>query len=143
MIYFAGPLFSAAERSYNRQLSTSLSAQLNEKIFLPQNECASVQTSEQIFNICKKGINASRLVIAILDGADSDSGTCFETGYAHAKSIPIIGVRTDFRNCGDDGGLNLMLSQSCDSIIIISSLDIEDSIKEITQKIFDAVKPLN
>lgn len=40
-------------------------------------------------------------VLAILDDCDLDSGTCAEIGYAAALSRPVIGIRTDFRSCGD------------------------------------------
>lgn len=63
------------------------------------------------------------IVVAVLDGSDADSGTAWETGYACAKGIPVIGVRTDFRLQGDDKGLNLMLSRSCTQLIEHSSLE--------------------
>jgi nucleoside 2-deoxyribosyltransferase len=46
-------------------------------------------------------IRESDAVLAILDDCDLDSGTCAEIGYAAALPRPIIGVRTDFRLCGD------------------------------------------
>ena len=50
---------------------------------------------------------------AIMDGADPDSGTCWEVGYAYGKK-PIVLVRTDLRrNEGSGGsGYNPMLTQS-------------------------------
>lgn len=44
------------------------------------------------------------LVFAVLDGADVDSGTASEIGYAFAKSKPIIGYRGDFRLSADNEG---------------------------------------
>ena len=52
------------------------------------------------------------VVVAMLDGSDSDSGTALEVGYAMARGKPIVGVRTDFRK-SQDRGVNLMLSQAC------------------------------
>ena len=51
---------------------------------------------------------------AMLDGAQVDDGTAWEIGYAYAKGIPVIGLRTDFRLCADsDGGLvNAMIQSS-------------------------------
>ena len=51
---------------------------------------------------------------AMLDGAQVDDGTAWEIGYAYAKGIPVIGLRTDFRLCADsDGGLvNAMIQGS-------------------------------
>jgi len=113
MIYLAGPLFTTAERNFNSALAAELRKILGREIFLPQDACADSQSPADIFHACVKGINDSELVIAVLDGPDSDSGTCFEVGYANARGIPVLGVRTDFRQCSDDGGLNLMLSQGC------------------------------
>jgi nucleoside 2-deoxyribosyltransferase len=41
-------------------------------------------------------------VLALLDGADVDSGTAAEIGFAAALGIPIVGVRLDFRPSGDN-----------------------------------------
>ena len=59
-------------------------------------------------------------VVAILDGPDSDSGTCIEIGYARAKGKPVIGVRTDFRD-GEVHGLNIMTAGICTSLIKLPS----------------------
>jgi len=53
------------------------------------------------------------MVLVILAGSDADSGSCFEVGYAFAKSIPIVGLRTGFRGSGEHMGVNLMLTNSC------------------------------
>ncbi|MBO4318302.1 MAG: nucleoside 2-deoxyribosyltransferase [Mailhella sp.] len=54
------------------------------------------------------------MVVALLDGPQVDDGTAWEIGYACAKGIPVIGLRTDFRLCADsDGGLvNAMIQGS-------------------------------
>ena len=59
-------------------------------------------------------------VVAILDGSDSDSGTCIEIGYARAKGKPVIGVRTDFRD-GEVHGLNIMTAGICSAIVKLPS----------------------
>jgi hypothetical protein len=63
-------------------------------------------------------IRRSAALVAILDGADADSGTCWECGFAYALGIPVIAVRTDIRQSGDDGALNLMLTRSCRAAIV-------------------------
>ncbi len=68
-------------------------------------------------------INHSDAVVAILDGADSDSGTCIEIGYAKAKGKLIIEVRTDFRS-GEDRGLNLMVSNICSHLVTCPSTSV-------------------
>jgi len=54
--------------------------------------------------------------VAILDGPSSDDGTCFEVGYAVAKGIPVVGVRTDYR-ASQEMGCNLMLSRGCTTFV--------------------------
>jgi len=39
------------------------------------------------------------MVVALLDGADVDSGVAFEIGYARGLGKPVLGVRTDYRTC--------------------------------------------
>jgi len=114
-IYLAAPLFSLAEQKFNWNLYEYLSA-MGYKVFLPQKECKNLQ-GEDIFKTCLRGLEAASIVVAILDGADADSGTCWECGYAVARDIPIIAVRTDIRHSGDTGGFNAMLYYSASVII--------------------------
>jgi nucleoside 2-deoxyribosyltransferase len=47
-------------------------------------------------------IRASAGVLALLDGADVDSGTAAEIGFAAALRIPVVGLRLDLRPAGDN-----------------------------------------
>jgi nucleoside 2-deoxyribosyltransferase len=49
-------------------------------------------------------IRQADAVLAILDGADVDSGTAAEIGFAAALDKPIVGVRLDQRQAGDNEG---------------------------------------
>jgi nucleoside 2-deoxyribosyltransferase len=49
-------------------------------------------------------LDEAQAVVAILDGADVDSGTAAEIGYAFARGIPIVGYRSDVRLAGDNDG---------------------------------------
>ena len=74
----------------------------------------------KLFGANTTALDSVDAVIANLDGADSDSGTCWECGYAFKRGIPIIGVRTDLRTSGDLGSsVNLMLVKSCSDIIVV------------------------
>ncbi len=42
-------------------------------------------------------MDLAKIVVALLDGQDVDSGTCIELGYAYAKGKKIFGLLTDFR----------------------------------------------
>jgi nucleoside 2-deoxyribosyltransferase len=110
-IYFAGPLFSAAERDWNVAVVAAL-RQAGHEVFLPQ-EQEPGKDAPGIFATDVGGIDWANCLVAIMDGADPDSGTCWEVGYAYGKK-PIILVRTDMRrNEGSGGsGYNPMLTES-------------------------------
>ncbi|MGD9158947.1 MAG: nucleoside 2-deoxyribosyltransferase [Desulfobacteraceae bacterium] len=141
IIYFAGPLFTQAERMWNLRLSEIIKTKRNDiEIFLPQERekeaiVDGILDFSKIFRICIDGINSSDIVVAVLDGSDSDSGTCFECGYAFSKGKPVIGVRTDIRG-GEDNGLNAMLNHGCNSVIHYGSgEDPEKDMEKLAQLI--------
>ena len=90
-----------------------------------------------IFKGCIDGIDASDLVVAWLDGPDSDSGTSFEVGYAYANGTPVIGIRTDFR-ANQERGVNIMLSRACSAFVYRPSFD--EDIDGLARSIAQAVK---
>jgi len=109
-IYFAGPLFSAAERDWNATLAATL-REAGHEVFLPQ-EQEPGRDAVGIFATDVGGIDWAEGVVAIMDGADPDAGTCWEVGYAYRKK-PIVLVRTDMRRTGSDGSsYNPMLTES-------------------------------
>lgn len=116
-IYLAGPLFTAAERAWNASLAQEF-RKLDLTVVLPQEEaatlisCTGAFIPSKLYENCLSGIDRSDAVVAILDGADCDSGTSFECGYAVARAKQVVGLRTDLRKTGDDAdaGVNLMLS---------------------------------
>jgi nucleoside 2-deoxyribosyltransferase len=50
-------------------------------------------------------IRSCDIVLGVLDGAELDSGTVSEIGFAAALCKKCFGLRTDFRDCGDFQGL--------------------------------------
>lgn len=48
-------------------------------------------------------------VFAVLDGVDVDSGTASEIGFAAARGLPVVGLRTDWRRTGDNDGVTVNL----------------------------------
>jgi len=114
--YLAAPLFSEAERSYNLQIADLLRKNMFE-VYLPQetgDDSGTRKKDEQtrLFSSNKKAIDDADIIIAIIDGADADSGTAWEMGYASAQGKHVIALRTDFRNAGTHEKVNLMLEQS-------------------------------
>ncbi len=103
-VYLAAPLFSQAEREFNERIKGML-LQEGFTVFLPQDEC-----DQGVFDCCIENLEKSDAVLAVFDGAQVDDGTAFECGYAFAKGIPVVGLRTDFRRVGEfTNEVNIML----------------------------------
>ena len=49
-------------------------------------------------------IQRAEALLAVLDGVDVDSGTAAEIGFAAALGKPIVGLRLDTRQAGDNEG---------------------------------------
>jgi nucleoside 2-deoxyribosyltransferase len=136
-IYIAGPLFSTAEREFNLSFAQDLGEELHDlqpEIILPQQKAAEMAGDPEFiiktFNYCLETVGQCDYVVALLEGADADSGTCIELGYAYAKAKPIIGVRSDFRS-SEDRGLNLMVANICARLIYQSFLSTEELAKNV------------
>lgn len=109
-VYFAGPLFSAAERAWNEELAAAL-RQGQHEVFLPQ-ENETGMNAARIFSTDVGGIDWADALVAIVDGPDPDAGTAWEVGYAYGKK-PIILVRTDIRTeAGGSAPYNPMLREA-------------------------------
>jgi nucleoside 2-deoxyribosyltransferase len=110
-VYFAGPLFTSAERAWNAELTAALRAAGHE-VFLPQ-EKEPGKDGAGIFATDVAGIDWADGVLAIMDGPDPDAGTAWEVGYAFGTKKPVVLVRTDIRAlAGDAGDYNPMLTQA-------------------------------
>ena len=115
-VYLAAPLFSEAERVFNASAARLLSNHLFD-VHLPQeagddSDMRDIREQERLFNFNKAALENSDFIVAIIDGADADSGTAWEMGYAYARGKPVIALRTDFRRVGHHEQVNLMLEQS-------------------------------
>lgn len=132
-LYWAGPLFTQAERLWNRRCAETLRKK-GYKVILPQDEAAPFVTehgvdTKGIAELCYRQAVACDGMVAVLDGADSDSGTSVEVGIkiAHRRAAndhsTVIGVRTDFR-ASEDGQLNGMF-KLLDAIVYLPSF-VED-----------------
>src|SRR4030067_2471618 len=114
-VYLAAPLFREAECDFNRKRRDELIS-AGFKVFLPQEDSNNIKDNKDrqkiIFNKNLKGIENSDILVAVLDGADVDSGTAWEIGFASAKGKSVLGLRTDFRTLGREGTVNLMIERS-------------------------------
>lgn len=126
-LYLAGPLFTQAERAWNLRLGDLLTRS-GHSVFLPQTEVQVIASLDAptIFQVDVDGVRSADAVLAVVDGADPDSGTSFELGLAFALSIPIVLIRTDFRGGGDAlpgqrlATVNLMLSQAATEVVALT-----------------------
>ena len=140
-VYFAAPLFTQQERRWNRQVAEALAAELDCEVTLPQDFARDGRKNDprhfgEIFRFCLQGVERCDVVVAVLDGADADSGTAFEMGYAFALGKPVVGVRTDFRK-QQERGTNIMLSRSCRAFVHVLSFneDVGPLVRELAGKV--------
>lgn len=101
-IYVAGPLFNTPERMYLELIAGALE-QAGYETFLPHRDAGilgdlnDIRERERLFRSDMQALDACQMVVALLTGADHDSGTCGELGYAYAKGKPCIGISDDVR----------------------------------------------
>jgi nucleoside 2-deoxyribosyltransferase len=145
-VYFAGPLFTQGEWQWNVRLKDELE-KLGLEVILPQNEAYPMLRKEQpfdaraLFLANTSGIERADLVLAILDQADPDSGTCWECGYAYKLGCPVLGLRTDIRTTGDAPGasVNLMLPQSCREFLEVP-LDKREDVTWVAARVGEGIE---
>jgi len=99
-IYMAGPLFTVAERLFNAELARRL-RRAGFVVWLPQERDA--PSPRGLHELALQGIAWADVVLACADGADVDSGTAAECGYAVGIGRPVVAYRTDLRAGGDGG----------------------------------------
>lgn len=117
-IYLAAPLFSDAERAFNLVLRDHLTAQ-GYPVYLPQEAGEGVEGTgrdKAIFDSHLQALDGASCVVAVCDGADTDSGTAWEIGYAVAKGIPVIALSTDRRWPEAGRRVNLMIQESAEVV---------------------------
>lgn len=121
-VYLAAPLFSQMERAWNRALARAVENREPRIAFvLPQDFRIGGRFNDPraygaLFRRCLAAVEEADAVLAVLDGADADSGVAFEVGFAHARGKPVLGLRTDYRP-GADHGVNLMCARACRYVI--------------------------
>lgn len=106
-IYWAGPRSSQAERIWNRLCAEHLRAK-GYQVILPQDEAEKFRGEDGIMNSqalarhCEYQAIEHDVMVAILDGANPDSGTSVEVGLRIREGGIIIGMCTD----SEDGPFN-------------------------------------
>jgi nucleoside 2-deoxyribosyltransferase len=99
-IYVAAPFFTAAENSALKHLVDGLEA-AGVRVASPSRDIgilgsdATPELTAEYFRRDLVELDRSAAVVALLD--QNDTGTAWEVGYAYAKGIPSVGMRTDVR----------------------------------------------
>jgi nucleoside 2-deoxyribosyltransferase len=133
LVYLAAPLFSEAERAYNLSIAESMRNNFFD-IYLPQksgDESHKRDKGEQvrIFSDNLRALENADIVVAIIEGADADSGTAWEMGYATSLGKTVVALRTDFRKIGNNEKVNLMLEQS--AIVVTSGVELVNMLNQM------------
>lgn len=132
LVYFAGPLFSTAERAFNERLCARIEA-AGFRVFLPQRDGVEgdrppddatprEERRRAMFDRDVAEIVACDIFLVVLDGRVPDEGACFELGlaYGHKRlgqpSKRLLGLQTDVRAAFLGAKLNPMLAVALDEV---------------------------
>src|SRR3990167_7138810 len=136
-VYIAGKIRREIEKAFLEEIA-SLCEGLGFETFLPHRDvglASGIDDVERIFEgDIKKGFEDVDLVVAVLDGLHVGAGTAWELGYAYAKGIPAIGLKTDE---SPEEGFEYLSS------ILIASMPIVSSFEELESKIKEILKISN
>ena len=136
-VYIAGKLCSEEEREFIEKVA-ELCESLGFQTFVPHRDVGLAETLKDVERIFKgdieEGFKGIDLVIAILNGLHVGAGTAWELGYAYAKGIPCIGIKTD-EPVGE--ALDYLSS------IIIYSVEIVTSFEALKEKLEEFKKKRN
>lgn len=96
-VYIAGPLCTDKEREFLEEIDR-MCKKLGLQTFLPHRDCGLWKSMNDVKRIAKgdlKGFEDCDFLIANLNGFNVGAGTAWEMGYAFAKKIPVIAIKTD------------------------------------------------
>jgi nucleoside 2-deoxyribosyltransferase len=133
LVYYAGPLFSVAERCFNEHLTAKIRAS-GYQVFLPQRDGVDrtcppydTMTAEErraaLFRLDTETILACDVFVMILDGRVPDEGACVELGLAYGRKTVhqphkrLIGLQTDVRAAFLGAKLNPMVRMALDQLV--------------------------
>ena len=132
LVYFAAPLFSEAEKTFNERLTTKLEDE-GVSVFLPQRDGVEKDKPpyeamppddrrRAMFELDRAKILEADVFLFVLDGRAPDEGACVELGIAHAHNHLqnarklLVGLHTDTRAAFPSSKLNPMIRVPLDHI---------------------------
>lgn len=118
LVYLAGPLFTESERTWLQALIERIEEAGIVVYWSWERHAGRGDTTAEIFQTCREGLDSADALLAILDGPQVDDGTAWEMGYFYARwqgGKPIVGLRTDLRKAGElDGSVvNAVIQAAC------------------------------
>ncbi len=131
-IYIAGKIRSENEREFLEEID-KLCRKLGFDTFLPHRDVGLAKGIRDVKKIFEgdiaQGFKDVELVVAVLDGLHVGAGTAWELGYAYAKGIKAIGIKTDE---SVEDGLEYLSAILIGSMEIVSSMDeLEKELKKL------------
>lgn len=66
-----------------------------------------------IFESCRIAMDRCACVVARLENGETNGGTAWEVGYAHAKGLPVYGLDTGNGRAGEQPSLAATMVQGC------------------------------
>lgn len=128
-VYIAGKLCKQEELKFLEEIER-LCKKRGFKTFLPHRDvgiCKGIQDAKRVFKgDITNGFKDIDLIIAVLDGLHVGAGTSWELGYAFAKNIPAIGIKTDEK---PEEAIESL------SAILLGSMKIVSSLKELEKEL--------
>ncbi len=125
-IYLAGPLYTPGDRWYLERVAKCI-RQYGHSVFLPHQDVGlsdgKTPDTQFYFREDLEGLERADAVIAVLNGADVDSGTAFELGYAYARKKLLFGLFEDTRNEHSTIHMNLMIINSTAPVASLQGLE--------------------
>ncbi len=128
-IYIAGKIRSETERKRLEEID-EVCVSLGFDTFLPHRDVGLADGIEDVDKIFKgditDGFKDINLVVAVLESLHIGAGTAWELGYAYARGIPAIGIKTDEP-----------VSEALDelSAILVGSMEIVSTIDELKNRL--------
>jgi nucleoside 2-deoxyribosyltransferase len=101
LVYVAGPLFNTHERRYLEEIAAAVEG-AGYSTYLPHRDAGVLDLTipgerERVFQADLDALDACDFCVALLTGADHDSGTSLELGYLFAQGKPCFGISDDVR----------------------------------------------
>lgn len=115
LVYVAGPLFTPAERRSLEELTAAIES-AGFATYLPHRDGGLAPPDRRhtrpLYDADLRALDRAAIVVAVLNGADVDSGTAFEIGYAVARGLPVLALYEDTRVSGPHD-FNVMIANGC------------------------------